>query len=336
MAFPLSFNRGYLSEWAKTHETDRKSRSCDDRQARIPSGACPRAAFRPRRRGLRRDAADAVGRHQAARGDPRRHAGAARLALHRAHPRGRAHARLGAAHRRRLARHAPGDQDAEARALRPPAHRRDPHRAHHGGGDHHALSRQASRRALHHPVAHLDRDAGASGKSRDRCRHHLSRQRAARPRHRRAALPGALPADHRHRRAARQPRQGHLGGSRRGSALPAHARHAEPAHHRAVASLRRRRSAADAGIQFHDRAVRPRAHRPLGERHAVEARRDPRAHGEDPRHPHRRAGRGAHHRPRGAAARADDAAERGAGDGGTAASRRSSATRTGRRCARRA
>ena len=34
--------------------------------------------------------------------------------------------------------------------------------------------------AIHHPVAHLGRDAGRTRKSRDRCRHHLSRQRAAR------------------------------------------------------------------------------------------------------------------------------------------------------------
>ena len=59
------------------------------------------------------------------------------------------------------------------------------------------LSRAPSRRALHDLVAHLDRDPHADGKSRDRCRPHLSRQRAARPRQRGAALSGALPAAHR-------------------------------------------------------------------------------------------------------------------------------------------
>ena len=47
----------------------------------------------------------------------------------------------------------------------------------------------------------------AARKPRDRRRHHLSRQRAARPRHRDAALSRALPAAHLGRCAARQPRR---------------------------------------------------------------------------------------------------------------------------------
>ena len=43
-------------------------------------------------------------------------------------------------------------------------------------------------------------------------------------------------------------------------------------------------AAADPGIQFHDRAVRARAHRPLGERHAGEARRNARPHRDDQSH----------------------------------------------------
>ena len=70
----------------------------------------------------------------------------------------------------------------QARPHRPAAHRRDPDRARHGGSAHHAVSRAPSGCALHHPVAHLDRDPDAPGKSRDRRRPDLSRQRAARPR----------------------------------------------------------------------------------------------------------------------------------------------------------
>ena len=93
--------------------------------------------------------------------------------------------------------------------------------------------------AIHRSVAHLDRDAGPARKSRDRRRHHLSRQRAARPRQHGAALSRALSAAHLGRCAARQPRQRHLGGSRRGAALPADARHAEPPHHRPPAASAR-------------------------------------------------------------------------------------------------
>ena len=41
------------------------------------------------------------------------------------------------------------------------------------------------------------------------------------------------------RQPARRPRPGHLGRSRQGAALPAHPRHAEPAHHRAAAAAGR-------------------------------------------------------------------------------------------------
>ena len=51
----------------------------------------------------------------------------------------------------------------------------------------------------------------------------------------RAALSRALPADDLGRCAARQPRQRDLGGGGAGAAMPAHARHAEPAHHRSPA-----------------------------------------------------------------------------------------------------
>ena len=64
----------------------------------------------------------------------------------------------------------------------------------------------------------------------------------------------------------------------RGAALPAHPRHAEPAHHRRPAAQRRLRAADHAGIEFHDHAVRACADRALGERDAGEARRNARPH----------------------------------------------------------
>ena len=115
-----------------------------DRQARISAGAGARAAFRPRRRSLRRDPADAVGRHQAARGDARRAAGATRLALPSASPpEGErvldwARRIVGDARAMRA-----GDQRAAARPHRAAAHRRDPDRAGDGGAAHHAVSARA-------------------------------------------------------------------------------------------------------------------------------------------------------------------------------------------------
>ena len=71
-------------------------RKTNDRQARTSADARQGAEFRTHRRGLRRYPADDVDQHQATRGNPRRHAGSARLALPRLYPRGRACARLGA------------------------------------------------------------------------------------------------------------------------------------------------------------------------------------------------------------------------------------------------
>ena len=85
-------------------------------------------------------------------------------------------------------------------------------------------------------LENLEIDAGAD----------LPRQRAARPGQRRAALSRALSAADLVGCAARQPRGGDLGGGGAGSALPAHARHAEPAHHRRAPARGRRHAAADA------------------------------------------------------------------------------------------
>ena len=114
-------------------------------------------------------------------------------------------------------RDAPGNAHAEAGADRPSQDRRDPDRARHGLGADHALSRQASRREVHHPVAHLDRGAVDARESRGRCRPHLHRQRAARPRARRAALSRAVPPADLGRQPARRPRQGDLGRGRAAS-----------------------------------------------------------------------------------------------------------------------
>ena len=185
----------------------------------------------------------------------RRAAGQSRLALPGFHAGGRARARLGAPHRRRYPRHAPGGSRAQARltgrlriaaiptTLAMVETLTTPYRERHPDVQFTILSAQ------------LDRDPPALWKISRSTPAYLSRQRAARPRHRRAALSRALsPADLR-RRAARQSRQGDLGGSRAGAALPADARYAEPPHHRSSAARRRRRSAADARIQFDDPAV---------------------------------------------------------------------------------
>ena len=75
-----------------------------------------------------------------------------------------------------------------------------------------------------------------------------------------------------------------------------------------AAARRRRAARADARIQFHDRAVLPCAHRPLGERDAGEAGRHAGPDRATALDPDRRAGGGAPDRPGRAAARADDAA----------------------------
>ena len=114
----------------------------------------------------------------------------------------------------------------------------------------------------------------AAGKSRDRRRHHLSRQRAARPREQRCRSIRSATGCYVGRRAAGRPRPRDLGRGRAGAAVPADARHAEPAHHRPAAAEAGGESAADAGIQLDGGAVLACAHRPLGERDAGEARRD--------------------------------------------------------------
>ena len=62
-----------------------------------------------------------------------------------------------------------------------------------------------------------------------------------------------------------------LGRGGASAALPAHARHAEPPHHRPAAARRRRRPAPDPGIELDDPVVLACAHRPLGQRHAGQA-----------------------------------------------------------------
>ena len=111
-----------------------------------------------------------------------------------------------------------------------------------------------------------------------------------------------------------------------GAALPADARHAEPPHHRPAAARRRRR--VRASTLESNSMILLFSHVRTGRWASVmpaQARRDARPHRHAARHPDRRAGSGPHHRPRGAGARADDAARRGAGRG-SAPRRRSLAT----------
>src|SRR5262249_48757563 len=89
-----------------------------------------------------------------------------------------------------------------------------------------------------------------------------------------------------------------------------------------------RPAAARARRPSQGRAFRARAPRPRGERDAGKARGDAGANRAHPRHSHRRAAGRAHHRARRSRARADDAADRGAGGGGAAA--RAAARRRGR------
>ena len=103
-----------------------------------------------------------------------------------------------------------------------------------------------------------------------------------------------------HRRAARRPRQGDVGGSGASPALPVDARHPDAADHRRPAARRRRRSQNLARIGFDDRALLPRPHRTLGERHAGAARCDTRPHRCAARDSDRGAGSKPHHRPGGA------------------------------------
>ena len=140
------------------------------------------------------------------------------------------------------------------------------------------------------------------------------RQRAARPRQHRAALSRALPAAHLGRRAARQSRQRHLGGGRAGAALPAHARHAEPPHHRPAAA--RAPAAKSRPTLESDSMILLFSHVRTGRWASVMPAKLAETLGlteTHPRHPDHRAGSGADHRPGGAVARTDDAAHRRAG-----------------------
>ena len=104
--------------------------------------------------------------------------------------------------------------------------------------------RAASRCPLHHSSRNSIEVLGLLGKSGGRCGPDLSRQRALGPGADGAALQRAIPAARLVGQPARQPRQGDLGRSRQGAALPADPRHAEPPHHRAIAAAGGRRSVA--------------------------------------------------------------------------------------------
>ena len=132
---------------------------------------------------------------------------------------------------------------AQAWSQRPPAHRRNSDHARDDRSSDHALSRAASRGAIHCLIRHCGGDFPAAGKSRDRRRRLLSRQGTGRANHRHPALSRAiLPADS-GRRASRQPQQGEMGGGRADPAVPDDTRHAAAPSHRRAVARRRWRSA---------------------------------------------------------------------------------------------
>ena len=174
--------------------------------------------------------------------------------------------------------------------------------------------------AVHHLVAHLDRDPRRSWK--------ISRSTPASPistTSRSAASPPCRSISERYRlltvgrRAARQPRQRDLGGGRAGAALPADARHAEPPHHRPAAA---RAPAANSTPTLESNSmILLFSHVRTGRWASVMPAKLAETLGlteTHPRDPDRRAGSRPHHRPGGARARADDAAHRGAGRGSAA------------------
>ena len=92
-------------------------------------------------------------------------------------------------------------------------------------------------------------------------------------------------------------RQGQLGRGGEAAALPAHARHAEPPHHRPAPRRGRNDGPTDARIQFHDRAVLAHPYRQMVIDHAAQSRRDIRLCRADPGDPYRRTGCQPHRRP---------------------------------------
>ena len=112
----------------------------------------------------------------------------------------------------------------------------------HGGGADAAALHAPSRDRIHHPVAAVDRDHLLAGEPRDRRRRHLYRPRAADARDYDPALSRALSTADRGQLGVRTARDRDLGERGRAAALPAHARHAEPAHHRIAAARRGRKS----------------------------------------------------------------------------------------------
>ena len=188
-----------------------------------------------------------------------------RLALPWTDARGRASARLGAAHRRRHAQHASGNQCAAPRSYRTVAARRDSNRACHGCSAHDAVPRAASQCSIHRVVAHVERTSSRSWKiSRSmRALTYLDNEPLGRvnsvPLYResyRLLTSADAPLGNRDKVTWAELANVPL--------CLADARHAEPAHHRSPAENLGRRVAADAGVGLDDPAIRARAHRAAG------------------------------------------------------------------------
>ena len=171
--------------------------------------------FRARRRSLRRDPADAVGRPEADSRKIRRAAGQSRLAFSGLHAGRRNACSIGRAASSATPAPCARKSRAPARPVRPAAHRRDPDHAGDGGVTHNALSRDGTRTLQFTILSrtsieilalleNLEIDAGLT---------YLDNEPLGRV-GTRAALSRTLSAAHLGRRAARQPRQRDLGGGR--------------------------------------------------------------------------------------------------------------------------
>ena len=228
-----------------------------------------------------------------------------------------------------------GDPRAQARPGRAAAHRRDPDRAGDGGDAHHALSRAASRRAVHHLVAHLDRDPRRCWK--------ISRSMPASPistTSRSAASTRCRSTSERYRllTAADAP----LGNRDKVTwaevaQVPLCLLTPDMQNRRIIDAAAARAPAANPRPTLESNSmILLFSHVRTGRWASVMPAQVAETLGltdTHPRHPDRRAGSRAHHRPGGAGARADDAAQRRAGRGGATRRRSSlarSATRNGR------
>ncbi len=244
----------------------------------------------------------------------RRAAGQPRLPLPGLHAGRRARARLGAPHRRRCPRHARGSSCAQARPGRAAAARRHPDRAGDGGDADHALSRAPPRRAVHRSTRaprsrswrcwKISRSTPASPIS-------TTNRSAASPPCRSIASATGCWSPPMRRWATATPSPGP-----RSRKVPLCLLTPDMQNRRIIERLLRDTGVepnitleSDSMILLYSHVRTGRWASVMPARLAADARPDRRVALDSDR----RAGSGAHHRPGGAGARADDAADRGAG-----------------------